>query len=46
MAREDTRPMSITDVELVGIETRIPTGRLSVGDRFVVRPGEKLARTS
>ena len=26
-----------------GVETRIPTAALSVGDRFVVRPGEKLA---
>ncbi len=25
------------------VETRIPIGRLSVGDRFVVRPGEKIA---
>ncbi len=26
-----------------GVETRIPTGDLSVGDEFVVRPGEKIA---
>jgi len=26
-----------------GIETRIPVERLAVGDRFVVRPGEKVA---
>ncbi|PWH06310.1 heavy metal translocating P-type ATPase [Brachybacterium endophyticum] len=26
-----------------GVETRIPVGRLAVGDRFVVRPGEKIA---
>jgi Cu+-exporting ATPase len=26
-----------------GVESRIPTDRLSVGDRFVVRPGEKVA---
>ncbi|MET9300762.1 MULTISPECIES: heavy metal translocating P-type ATPase [Micromonospora] len=26
-----------------GQETRIPVGRLAVGDRFVVRPGEKIA---
>jgi Cu+-exporting ATPase len=26
-----------------GVETRIPIGRLNVGDRFVVRPGEKIA---
>ncbi|MEU8614032.1 heavy metal translocating P-type ATPase, partial [Actinoplanes sp. NPDC048791] len=26
-----------------GIETRIPVGQLAVGDRFVVRPGEKVA---
>jgi P-type Cu+ transporter len=26
-----------------GVETRIPTARLAVGDRFVVRPGEKIA---
>lgn len=26
-----------------GIETRIPTGRLAVGDEFVVRPGESIA---
>ncbi|WP_431884001.1 heavy metal translocating P-type ATPase [Micromonospora gifhornensis] len=26
-----------------GVETRIPVERLAVGDRFVVRPGEKIA---
>ncbi|QOC93962.1 heavy metal translocating P-type ATPase [Micromonospora craniellae] len=26
-----------------GVETRIPVDRLAVGDRFVVRPGEKIA---
>jgi Cu+-exporting ATPase len=26
-----------------GLETRIPVGQLAVGDRFVVRPGEKVA---
>jgi Cu+-exporting ATPase len=26
-----------------GVETRIPVGELAVGDRFVVRPGEKIA---
>ncbi|MFF8911991.1 heavy metal translocating P-type ATPase [Streptomyces sp. NPDC015032] len=26
-----------------GTEVRVPTGRLTVGDRFVVRPGEKIA---
>ncbi|GEL19757.1 carbonate dehydratase [Pseudonocardia asaccharolytica DSM 44247 = NBRC 16224] len=26
-----------------GVETRIPIGQLAVGDRFVVRPGEKIA---
>ncbi len=26
-----------------GAEVRIPTGQLAVGDRFVVRPGEKIA---
>ncbi|MQA10559.1 MAG: heavy metal translocating P-type ATPase [Pseudonocardiaceae bacterium] len=26
-----------------GVEQRIPTGQLAVGDRFVVRPGEKIA---
>ncbi|GAB3144076.1 heavy metal translocating P-type ATPase [Micromonospora sonneratiae] len=26
-----------------GVETRIPVGDLTVGDRFVVRPGEKVA---
>ncbi|MEU8236187.1 heavy metal translocating P-type ATPase [Actinoplanes sp. NPDC048967] len=26
-----------------GVETRIPVGQLAVGDRFVVRPGEKVA---
>jgi P-type Cu+ transporter len=26
-----------------GTEVRIPTGQLAVGDRFVVRPGEKIA---
>ena len=33
------------DVSLLrdGRETRVPTDRLAVGDRFVVRPGEKIA---
>ncbi|GGM70023.1 heavy metal translocating P-type ATPase [Dactylosporangium sucinum] len=33
------------DVAVVrqGVETRIPVGQLRVGDRFVVRPGEKIA---
>ncbi len=33
------------DVALLrdGTETRIPIGRLAAGDRFVVRPGEKIA---
>ncbi|MFF3853829.1 heavy metal translocating P-type ATPase [Micromonospora sp. NPDC002575] len=26
-----------------GVETRVPVDRLAVGDRFVVRPGEKIA---
>ncbi|HEY9524618.1 MAG TPA: heavy metal translocating P-type ATPase, partial [Thermopolyspora sp.] len=26
-----------------GVETRVPSERLAVGDRFVVRPGEKIA---
>ncbi|MDH2430538.1 heavy metal translocating P-type ATPase [Sphaerisporangium sp. TRM90804] len=26
-----------------GVETRVPADRLAVGDRFVVRPGEKIA---
>src|SRR5699024_3050667 len=26
-----------------GVETKIPTGELAVGDEFVVRPGEKIA---
>ena len=26
-----------------GVEVRVPIGRLAVGDRFVVRPGEKIA---
>ncbi|KAK0329392.1 hypothetical protein LTR94_037038, partial [Friedmanniomyces endolithicus] len=26
-----------------GVEARIPTDQLTVGDRFVVRPGEKIA---
>jgi P-type Cu+ transporter len=26
-----------------GVEQRVPTGQLKVGDRFVVRPGEKIA---
>ncbi|MDI5971443.1 heavy metal translocating P-type ATPase [Streptomyces sp. SL13] len=26
-----------------GVETRVPVGRLAVGDHFVVRPGEKVA---
>jgi P-type Cu+ transporter len=26
-----------------GVERRVPVGRLAVGDRFVVRPGEKVA---
>jgi Cu+-exporting ATPase len=33
------------DVSLLrdGVETRVPVDRLAVGDRFVVRPGEKVA---
>jgi Cu+-exporting ATPase len=33
------------DVAVVrnGVESRIPVGQLAVGDRFVVRPGEKIA---
>ncbi|PZS23096.1 MAG: heavy metal translocating P-type ATPase [Acidimicrobiales bacterium] len=33
------------DVALLrdGVETRVPVNQLSVGDRFVVRPGEKIA---
>ncbi|WP_369137128.1 heavy metal translocating P-type ATPase [Modestobacter versicolor] len=26
-----------------GVEVRVPVGRLAIGDRFVVRPGEKVA---
>jgi Cu+-exporting ATPase len=29
-----------------GVEVRIPTAQLAVGDRFVVRPGEKIATDS
>ncbi|WFS12766.1 heavy metal translocating P-type ATPase [Rhodococcus aetherivorans] len=38
--------MGAKDVAVLGdgdTETRIPIGRLTVGDRFVVRPGEKIA---
>ena len=37
--------LGVKDVAVVrnGIETRIPVDRLVVGDRFVVRPGEKVA---
>ena len=37
--------MGAKDVAVLrdGVEVRIPVGQLSVGDRFVVRPGEKVA---
>ncbi|MDQ2756672.1 MAG: heavy metal translocating P-type ATPase [Actinomycetota bacterium] len=37
--------LGVKDVALIrdGVETRVPVGRLSVGDVFVVRPGEKVA---
>ena len=37
--------MGAKDVAVLrdGVEVRIPVGRLTVGDRFVVRPGEKVA---
>ncbi len=37
--------LGVKDVALVrdGVETRVPVGRLAVGDVFVVRPGEKVA---
>ena len=37
--------MGAKDVAVLrdGVEVRIPVGELSVGDRFVVRPGEKVA---
>ena len=37
--------MGARDVSVLrgGIETRVPIGALAVGDRFVVRPGEKIA---
>ena len=37
--------MGAKDVAVVrdGVETRIPTSQLAVGDTFVVRPGEKVA---
>ncbi|HSK96678.1 MAG TPA: copper-translocating P-type ATPase, partial [Euzebyales bacterium] len=37
--------LGVKDVAVLrgGLETRIPIERLAVGDRFVVRPGEKIA---
>ena len=37
--------MGAKDVAVLreGVEVRLPVGRLAVGDRFVVRPGEKIA---
>ncbi|MEE6281290.1 heavy metal translocating P-type ATPase [Georgenia sp. MJ170] len=37
--------MGAKDVAVIrdGVETRIPTAELAVGDEFVVRPGEKIA---
>jgi heavy metal translocating P-type ATPase len=41
LAEVGARDVAIVD--LAGNERRIPTGQLSVGDRFVVRPGETVA---
>ncbi|MET8326986.1 heavy metal translocating P-type ATPase [Streptomyces sp. NPDC005181] len=37
--------LGVKDVSVLrgGTEVRVPVGRLTVGDRFVVRPGEKIA---
>lgn len=37
--------MGAKDVAVLrdGVETRIPTGEMTVGDEFIVRPGEKIA---
>ncbi|NLU79827.1 copper-translocating P-type ATPase [Micromonospora sp. HNM0581] len=37
--------LGVRDVSVLrnGVETRIPVDQLAVGDRFVVRPGEKIA---
>ncbi|OBI97064.1 copper-translocating P-type ATPase [Mycobacterium alsense] len=37
------KDVAVLRPDMPGVETRVPVGRLRVGDEFVVRPGEKIA---
>ncbi|MDD7917736.1 heavy metal translocating P-type ATPase [Actinomycetospora callitridis] len=43
LARLAARDVTVLDDDDDGAERRVPVGELGVGDRFVVRPGEKVA---